>query len=187
MASTPAVIRQVELTVPGWNGMKLTALHTPDGVYFPLKLLCFVLLGDVSDRAQRARVQRDRILRELSRTYPVETSGGRQSMVCIERLGLGRWMNGLDIDRFRPELQERFLALQWDITRAADRLFFGEVDAEPVRTAIVPPSRTITFTEEQLVAFLDFLARRIGNVEIDLQQLKIWQMALLSAPEPEED
>jgi hypothetical protein len=144
-------------------------------------VLTFVFLGDVNDRAQRARVQRDPILRELTRAFPVETSGGRQRMVCLERLGIGRWINGVDVSRMRPEIRERFLAFQWDLTRLADQLLFGDVAAQPM----LPPARgaaPAAFTEEQLAGFLSYLAQRVGNLEIDMRQVKQLQMALLQSP-----
>lgn len=191
----PSVIRQVTRKLPEWGNLEIVALVTPDGVYFPLKLLCFVFLGQVNDRAQRARVQRDPILQGLTRSYPVETSGGRQRMVCLERLGIGRWINGVEVSRMRPEIRDRFLAFQWELTRLADRLLFGEVASEsqyalPAASSIVPAtaSRAVppALNEEQLVVFLDFLARRVGSLEIDMQQIKRWQLALLQA-EPDSD
>lgn len=194
MANPPVpAIRQVTRKLPQWSNVEVVALITPDGVYFPLKVLSFVFLGDVNDRAQRARVQRDPILRELTRTYPVETSGGRQQMVCLERLGIGRWINGVEVSRMRPEIRERFLAFQWELTRLADQLLFGEVAA----SAAVSPERALpsptdgatptTFTDEQLVKFLSYLAQRVGNLEIDMRQVKQLQMALLQAPESPEE
>lgn len=192
----PGVIRQVTRKLPEWGDLEIVALVTSDGVYFPLKLLCFVFLGQVNDRAQRARVQRDPILQGLIRTYPVETSGGRQRMVCLERLGIGRWINGVEVSRMRPEIRERFLAFQWELTRLADRLLFGEVasEAQPVllaSTAGVPAltarSPLPSLNEDQLAAFLDFLARRVGSLEIDMQQLKRWQLALLQAEADREE
>lgn len=189
----PGVIRQVTRKLPEWGNLEIVALVTPDGVYFPLKLLCFVFLGQVNDRAQRARVQRDPILQGLIRTYPVETSGGRQRMVCLERLGIGRWINGVEVSRMRPEIRDRFLAFQWELTRLADRLLFGEVASEsqyalPAPTAVIPAAAADAnpplLNEEQLAAFLDFLARRVGSLEIDMQQIKRWQLALL---QPEAD
>lgn len=191
----PSVIRQVTRKLPEWGNLEIVALVTPDGVYFPLKLLCFVFLGQVNDRAQRARVQRDPILQGLTRSYPVETSGGRQRMVCLERLGIGRWINGVEVSRMRPEIRDRFLAFQWELTRLADRLLFGEVASEsqyalPAASSVVPAmaSRAVppALNEEQLVVFLDFLARRVGSLEIDMQQIKRWQLALLQA-EPDRD
>jgi len=191
MESTqPSVIRQVTRKLPEWGNLEIVALVTPDGVYFPLKLLCFVFLGQVNDRAQRARVQRDPILQGLTRTYPVETSGGRQRMVCLERLGIGRWINGVEVSRMRPEIRERFLAFQWELTRLADRLLFGEVASEPQHAVSAPTTAVSTvaasshlpsLNEEQLTTFLDFLARRVGSLEIDMQQIKRWQLALLQS------
>ena len=184
---TPGVIRQVTRKLPEWGNLEIVALVTPDGVYFPLKLLCFVFLGQVNDRAQRARVQRDPILQGLIRTYPVETSGGRQRMVCLERLGIGRWINGVEVSRMRPEIRDRVLAFQWELTRLADRLLFGEVVSEPQinsptsTTALTPLPHMSSLNEDQLVAFLDFLARRVGSLEIDMQQIKRWQLALLQS------
>lgn len=192
----PGVIRQVTRKLPEWGNLEIVALVTPDGVYFPLKLLCFVFLGQVNDRAQRARVQRDPILQGLTRTYHVETSGGRQRMVCLERLGIGRWINGVEVSRMRPEIRDRFLAFQWELTRLADRLLFGEVASEPqpslstsfsaITPSVVSRSHPPSLNEEQLATFLDFLARRVGSLEIDMQQIKRWQLALLQA-EPDRD
>lgn len=188
MANSPVpAIRQVTRKLPQWSNVEVVALITSDGVYFPLKVLSFVFLGDVNDRAQRARVQRDPILRELTRTYPVETPGGRQNMVCLERLGIGRWINGVDVSRMRPEIRERFLAFQWELTRMADQLLFGDPAASlgSSQARALPPAgeSSAAFTDDQLVKFLSYLAQRVGNLEIDMRQVKQLQMALLQPPE----
>ena len=194
MANSPVpAVRQVTRRLPQWGNVEVVALIAPDGVYFPLKVLSFVFLGDVNDRAQRARVQRDPILRELTRAFPVETSGGRQRMVCLERLGIGRWINGVDVSRMRPEIRERFLAFQWELTRLADQLLFGELTSGAASaTAIGPASGESATTaanalsDDQLVKFLSYLAQRVGNLEIDMRQVKQLQMALLQSPDPAE-
>lgn len=183
--SSVQAIRQVSQKLPEWGDLEVVALIAADGVYFPLKLLSFVFLGDVNDRAQRARVQRDPILRELTRVYPVETAGGRQQMVCLERLGIGRWINGVEISRLRPEIRERFLAFQWELTRFADRLLFGESADAPPRT-LTPHMAThagsrASLSDEDLLAFLHYLARRVGALEIDVSQVKRLQRSLLTA------
>jgi hypothetical protein len=190
-SSKPAMdraVRQISRKLPEWGDLEVVALIASDGVYFPLKLLSFVFLGDVNDRAQRARVQRDQILRELTRVYPVETPGGRQQMVCLERLGIGRWINGVDISRLRPEIRERFLAFQWELTRLADRLLFGEAStARPADSQAVArlgashrESRR-PLSDEDLLSFLHFLARRVGTLEMDVSQVKKIQAAILGA------
>jgi hypothetical protein len=187
MANSPVpVVRQVSRRLPQWGNVEVVALITSDGVYFPLKVLTFVFLGDVNDRAQRARVQRDPILRELTHTYPVETSGGRQRMVCLERLGIGRWINGVEVSRMRPEIRERFLAFQWELTRLADQLLFGEVAASAPSAALLAPADDAAptmFSDDQLARFLSYLAQRVGNLEIDMRQVKQLQMALLQTPD----
>jgi hypothetical protein len=185
--SPDRAVRQVSQKLPEWGDLEVVALIAPDGVYFPLKLLSFVFLGDVNDRAQRARVHRDPILRELTRVYPVETPGGRQQMVCLERLGIGRWINGVEINRLRPEIRERFLAFQWELTRLADRLLFGEslaTDSKQLASPATTPALrnpTKTLSDDELLAFLQYLARRVGALEIDITQVKRLQVALLEA------
>ncbi len=182
--SSTRAIRQVTRKLPEWGDLEVVALIAPDGVYFPLKLLSFVFLGDVNDRAQRARVHRDPILRELTRIYPVETPGGRQQMVCLERLGIGRWINGVEINRLRPEIRERFLAFQWELTRLADHLLFGEPATSEKKQLV----GTVTaqrggqaLSDDELLAFLQYLSRRVGALEIDIAQVKRLQHALLGA------
>jgi hypothetical protein len=87
----------------------------------------------------------------------------------------------------RPEIRERFLAFQWELTRFADQLLFGE-SAPSASLAGLPapadPAATAaTFTDDQLVKFLSYLAQRVGNLEIDVRQVKQLQMALLQSPD----
>lgn len=178
------MVRQVSRKLPEWGDLEVVALIAADGVYFPLKLLSFVFLGDVNDRAQRARVRRDPILQELTRVYPVDTPGGRQQMVCLERLGIGRWINGVEVNRLRPEIRERFLAFQWELTRLADRLLFGELSSgETALTRTDAPTRELKrpLSDEELLTFLQFLARRVGALEVDVSQVKRIQLALLES------
>jgi hypothetical protein len=180
--SSVRAIRQVSRRLPEWGDLEVIALIAPDGVYFPLKVLSFVFLGDVNDRAQRARVRRDPILRELTRVYPVETPGGRQQMVCLERLGIGRWINGVEINRLRPEIRERFLAFQWELTRLADRLLFGETPTNSANQEAPGVKARLggqSISDDELLVFLQYLARRIGSLEIDVAQVKRLQHALL--------
>jgi hypothetical protein len=189
--SSDRAIRQVSRKLPEWGDLEVVALIAQDGVYFPLKVLSFVFLGDVNDRAQRARVHRDPILRELTRVYPVETPGGRQQMVCLERLGIGRWINGVEINRLRPEIRERFLAFQWELTRLADRLLFGEAPVSqtkrPAISSAAPRNGSQALSDDDLLAFLQYLARRVGALEIDMTQVKRLQLALLGAGSQDEN
>jgi hypothetical protein len=185
---TSLAIRQVSRKLPEWGNLEVVALIASDGVYFPLKLLSFVFLGDVNDRAQRARVQRDPILRDLTRVYPVETSGGRQQMICLERLGIGRWINGVEINRLRPEIRERFMAFQWELTRLADQLLFGEMSSQRstgIHHLASNPPGAKALSDDEMMQFLQYLARRVGALELDMAQVKQIQMALVTADDDE--
>ncbi len=103
-------------------------------------------------------------------------------MICLERLGIGRWINGVDVSRMRPEIRERFLAFQWELTRLADQLLFGDVATVPERALPPAEGASPALTDEQLARFLSYLAQRVGNLEIDMRQVKQLQMALLQAP-----
>lgn len=178
------VIRQVTVRLPQWSGIELTAVHTPDGVFFPISYLCAVLLVGVGEAGQRQRVRRDPILSDPSifREYPVQTARGVQKMACIERFGIGRFLNGLSPSSMRPQIRDRILQLQWEITKAADRLFWGEVDAEMgAPTMLVPTSgpRAIQarrdaarLREEDVKQFLYGLADRVGPIEIAAREFQ---------------
>lgn len=180
------VIRQVTVRLSQWSGLELTALHTPDGVFFPVKYLCAVLLDGVNDYAQRQRIKRDPILSDPSiyREYPVQTPGGAQTMYCLERLGIARFLDGISQHQLRPQLRERILQLQWDITFSAHRLFWGEVDAEsPAPTMLVPATRNTPralqlrhdaarLREDDVKRFLLGMADRIGPIEIASRELQ---------------
>jgi hypothetical protein len=97
------------------------------------------MLGGMDDRSQRAQIKNDEILSNLSRLLPVQTPGGVQDMVCLERMGLARWINSLTLSTIRADLRPRIAQFQWDVAMAADRLLFGEeISPEPTRFAIIP-------------------------------------------------
>lgn len=86
----------------------------------------------------------------------------------------------------RPEIRERFLAFQWELTRLADQLLFGEVAASAPSAALPAPAddaAPMMFSDDQLAKFLSYLAQRVGNLEIDMRQVKQLQMALLQTPD----
>lgn len=178
------VIRQVTVRLPQWSGIELTAVHTPDGVFFPIRYLCAALLVGVSDVGQRQRVRRDPILSDpaIFREYPVQTVSGIQKMACIERLGIGRFLNGLSPSVLRQQVRDGILRLQWDITVASDRILWGEVDAESSAPTMLVPSKgpraiqarrdAARLREEDIRHFLTGLADRIGPIEIASREIQ---------------
>lgn len=184
MAAT--TVRQVTLPLQLWSGLELPALRTDDGrVFIPVKLLHFALTGSQDDRPTRARVQRDAVLSALARPLSVQTAGGPQEMLCMERLGLGRLIDRMGINSMRPQLRPRVLEIQWQITHAAYRVLMGETGPGEQFVSIVPAaqlapagSRALTLHDEDVRRYLLALAERIGRIEIDGRALQGLLLAL---------
>ncbi len=87
----------------------------------------------------------------------------------------------------RPGTRERFLAFQWGLARFADQLLSGAAAASAPHAGLPAPAdpaaTAAIFTDDQLVKFLSYLAQRVGNLEIDVRQVKQLQMALLQSPD----
>lgn len=121
---------QRTMAVPGW-GVESPVIQTADGVYFPLNVLCAVL--DIDAQKQRARLKEHAVLGRLVRQLHVQTKarGGRQLAWCIEKRGIGFWLGSIQLASVRPSIVPRLLDFQEALVDAADRLFFGEIDAIP--------------------------------------------------------
>jgi hypothetical protein len=113
-------------------------------------------------------------LSQLTAYLPVQTAGGTQEMLCLARLGIGRWIDRLDLGSVREEYRGRLLDIMWAITFAAYEVISG-TRTLPTLVTIVPGQRLIAaFREEDVQRFLHLLAERIGRMEVasrDLQRL----------------
>jgi hypothetical protein len=96
------LVRQTSMRLAEWGNIEIPVLITQGGAYIPITPVC-AILGGLDAKSQRARIHRDRILKALAVELPVRTPGGDQSMVCLERLGFGRWLDGVDPDRVRSD------------------------------------------------------------------------------------
>ena len=176
------VAHQTLIPLPKWGGVSLPALIVEEeGAYIPVKLLCAVLMGTVDDRPHRARIKRDPILNQLWRFLPVQTSGGQQDMFCLEHTGVARWIDRLDLGKVREDIRPRILAFMWDVTLAARRALYGEVESRnlPAFHAIVPHNRTpVTIRDEDAKRLLLALADRIGKIEISQREMQGLLVAL---------
>lgn len=104
------VAKQVTLPLAEWADLEVPFLHVEDGGgYIPVRPLCKALLGADDDKAQRARIRRDPILSQLTAYLPVQTAGGTQEMLCLAWLGIGRWIDRLDLGSVRDEYRGRLL------------------------------------------------------------------------------
>lgn len=171
--------RQVQLPLAEWADLNVPLLQVEDGgAYIPVKPLCQTLLGTDDDRPQRQRIRHDPILSQLTRHLPVQTVGGTQEMLCLSWLGIGRWIDRLNLENVRETYRPRILDIMWAITFAAYEIISG-TRALPTLITIVPSTNPVAplltaFREEDIKRFLFSLAERVGRMEVanrDLQQL----------------
>jgi hypothetical protein len=187
------VVRQTSTRLSEWTDVDIPVLVAEGGAYIPIGHVC-AILGGLDARSQRARIHRDRILKTLVLELPVRTPGGDQEMLCLERLGFGRWLNGIDLDRVRPDIAENILAFQWRVTLEASRILSGDaVDHEAALVSIVPehkPSlrsqaRGMTVRDEDVKGFLLALAARIGHIELTQREIQGILFALANGDKDE--
>lgn len=177
-------VRQETLRLPQWSGLDLPVLLADDSAFLPIKHLCFVMLGSMDDRSQRAKIKNDAVLSALSRLLPVQTPGGVQNMLCIERIGLGRWINSLSLNAIREKLRPKIAQFQWDIAMAADKILFGEVQgAEVPRFSIASVTKSRPgkgLSDLEVKRALYALAERMGSIEVNQRELQVALLALAS-------
>lgn len=182
------LVRQTSMRLSEWGNLDIPVLIAEGGAYIPIKHVC-AILGGLDAKSQRARIHRDRILKALALELPVRTSGGEQDMLCLERLGFGRWLNGIDLDRVRPDIAENILAFQWKVTLEASRILSGEVEGqEAPLLSIIPANRAarrlqterMDIRDEDVRRFLLALAARIGQIELSQREIQGILLALAS-------
>lgn len=172
------VVTQTSIRLPQWGGMDVPTLITPDGLFTPVKLLSYAVFGNMNDGPHRARIHRDAVMDACAQPLRVRTAGGIQEMLCLERLAIGRFLNSVSIDAYRPELRERMLQLQWEFTLGMDRIFRGEVDSAtgasilPFRGRRASHPVHAALKEEDGQRFLLQLADRIGHIQIDMTDMQ---------------
>ena len=107
-------------------GDSVTAVlvETPEGpqVFIPIRPLTEILGLDRT--AQFRRINRNRVLHEVSRTVLIRGRGlNPQDMVCLPLDFLYGWLFGLEVDRIKLELQERVYLYQRECYRVLAAAF----------------------------------------------------------------
>jgi len=179
------IVKQVTLPLAEWADLEVPLLQVESGEgYIPVRPLCRALLGVDDDKPQRARIRRDPILSQLKTYLPVQTAGGTQEMLCLAWLGIGRWLDRLDLESVQEVYRPRLLEIMWAITFAAYEVITGKRPL-PALLTIVPAARLLTaFREEDVRRFLRLLAERVGRMEMASRDL---QHALLSLGQANEE
>lgn len=133
----PVVERQVEFYDDQVLAVLVAEAGGPGQIYVPLRPLAERLGLDWS--AQYRRVRRSRVLREVSRNIVCTTDGGPQTLQCLPLDYLYGWLLNVDVERVRPELQERIYRYQLECYQVLARAFNGEA---AVRSALPSPPTT---------------------------------------------
>ncbi len=184
------VAKQVMLPLAAWSDLQIPLLQLDNGgAYIPLRPLCQTLLGTDDDRPQRSRISVDPILSQLTSHLPVQTPGGTQAMLCLSWLGIGRWIDRLNLASVRETYRARILDIMWAITFAAYEVISGQ-HALPTLITIVPPQPSppllAAFQENEAKNFLLLLAERVGRMEVANRDTKKLLAALAGASQDDE-
>jgi hypothetical protein len=161
------VARQVTLPLAEWAELNAPLLQVEGrGAYIPLKPLCHVLLGVNDDKPQRQRIRHDPILSQLTDYLPVQTAGGTQEVLCLSWLGIGRWIDRLNLESVRELYRARILDIMWAITFAAYEIISGVRTLPSLITILPSKPLLVTLREEDAKQFLYSLAERLGRMEL---------------------
>jgi hypothetical protein len=161
------IAKQVTLPLATWADLQVPLLQIEGGgAYIPLRPLCQALFGTDDDRPQRTRIRHDPILSQLTCHLPVQTAGGTQDMLCLSWLGIGRWIDRLNLATVREAYRARILDLMWAITFAAYEVISGQ-KLLPALVTILPSQPLLAaFQERDVRRFLFSLADRVGRMEL---------------------
>jgi len=160
------VAHQYVITLDQWldesgRPLQIAVVLTSDGrAYFPIGILCTTVLN-IDPRRQLERLREHSVLSQLVRQLRIETAGGPQLTWCIERRGIGFWWGSIQLTRVRKEVRAALLEHQWALVDAADRLLFGEVPSDPIRSQLATHEAQIANVTE----FALRLEQRIGRLE----------------------
>jgi hypothetical protein len=164
----PQIVKQVTLPLADWAGsLQLPMLQVDNGDgYIPVKPLYQGLTGSQDDSGQRARINRDPILGQLATYLPVDTPGGSQEMLCLPWLGVGRYIDRLNLGSVLETYRSQVLNVMWAVTFAAYEVVTGQ-RVVPNLITIVPSDHILASVPDKDVRrMLIFLAERMGRMEI---------------------
>ncbi len=121
-----ALVRTEQRRVTVLAEDEIVAVRTPDGaIYLPVKPLCLNL--GINDRGQIQRIRRDKAMAEGLRQLRVETPArGLQPTQCLLLDFVPYWLSTVDIERVRPDAQERLLAYKTWVIRKVFEAFQQE-------------------------------------------------------------
>lgn len=158
------------LALPRW-GFEVPLVYTARGGYVPLPPVCKRMGIAVARQIQR--LQDDSFYAPWIERLPVKTSQGMRDTYCIHRRRLPMWLANINTRRTSPDVKDDIDGYKEDLADEAERLFYGVVDSVP-SAELVPfeQGRRIRELHEAHTVHGLFLERRIGDLEVDISELR---------------
>ena len=148
-------------------GDSLVAVQSPDGIVYASvrHLCCGIGLRDGQIAAERHRVQTDSVLSGATKVFSVATSGGPQSIICIQLDFLPLWLAKISITpKMReetPELADRLLQYQLNAKEVLAAAFlpkyYGKETVSPRMTDLEVATLISRTPSTRMGVLLDFL------------------------------
>jgi len=142
-----ALVRTEQRRITVLTDDEIVAVRTPDGaIYLPVKPLCLNL--GINDRGQIQRIRRDKAMTEGLRQLRVETAArGLQPTQCLLLDFVPYWLSTVDIERVRPDAQDRLLAYKTWVIRKVFEAFQQETGiGRDVEVAVHAPDDVLSLT-----------------------------------------
>lgn len=170
------IIKEVD-----FQGNKIISTIIDSKVYISVKNVCDNLgMDETQRRNQRAKVQKDELLKGGLKFTPLITKGGVQETLMIELDYLPIWLAKINPARFDKELKEKLMIYQLKAKDVLSDAFFGkrannfkpiEVDKKPdwlinrVRTRLDQAE----YLENQIAYLFEKLNEIYSKAEIELE------------------
>lgn len=166
LVPSPPPLEPLEEREVDFYGDSVTAVlvATPDGpqVFIPIRPLTETLALDRT--AQFRRINRNRVLREVSRAVLIRGRGlNPQEMMCLPLDFLYGWLLGVDLERVKPDLQERIYLYQRECYRVLAAAF-----QQPLPLPATTPSPEVA--ELERIRDLGLAMAHMADAQITLAQ-----------------
>lgn len=154
MAEEKALIPLEEQTVDFYGDEITTAIVDIDGrsrLYVPIKAISDYL--GLAWSGQFERIQRDRILSEVAtliRVTRITATGGSPGSLCLPIEYLNGWLFGVNVNRVKPEMQEKVLQYQRDCYRVLWEAFNVQAPVTIQSTSALEQIRATALAVAQL-------------------------------------
>lgn len=149
-----------------FHGDELVAVEQPDGTIYTLFARLCENLG-LGRESQVRRIQRHAVLREGLVMLAIETPGGSQQAQALKLSLLPLWLSGVQIERVKPELQEKLKRYQREAADVLWQAFKPQIIGEDTLRSRYDDA---AIQELQQIAEMGRAITRMAEQQIELQR-----------------